>query len=152
MSLVPFLLACTGPSTPPVPAVPSAAHEAPAPPDVGDPLPPPSMVETMMAQALLDDPRVAAYLHLEVPENRPLRVHAVPGLAAGADGLRAEGESVVVVSMAAGARLQLTEKVALDGPRVRIGLAIPSEGVTGHGVVRLDDYVWSVESVELVER
>ncbi|MCB9679150.1 MAG: hypothetical protein H6737_28870 [Alphaproteobacteria bacterium] len=134
------------PAPGPAPAVEPAPKEV----DVGDPLPPDSVVQTMQAQLVLDHPSVAPFLHLEVAGNAPLKVFAVPELAKGAADLRAGGQPVQVVGEGE-ARLHLVGRESLEGPRVRLTFRIPDEGVEGHVDVELADYVWSAVDASVAE-
>jgi hypothetical protein len=145
MSLLLALLAGCGASTPP-----------PTPPptpfvDPGAPLPPDAVVQTMQAQAVIDHPEVAMYLHLEIAGHVPLTVHAAADLAEGVAGLTAAGQPVQGMDVPGKARLHLVRRESLGGPKVRIHLAIPEEGVSGHVDLTLADYVWSAVDARLTE-
>jgi hypothetical protein len=136
-------LACGASPAEPSTSVPGAPHA---------PLPPDDVVQAMQAQAVLEHPEVEAFLHLDVPGHLPLKVHSVDALAAGASSLVAGGQAVQVVATPPEARVQLLGREALDGPRVRIRLAIPAEGVAGHVDVALADHVWSAVGASLAEQ
>ncbi|MBL9100728.1 MAG: hypothetical protein JNL82_07215 [Myxococcales bacterium] len=115
------------------------------------PIPPPEMVEQMQAQLALDHPLVAPYLHTELPANLPLRLAPSPDLARGAPALKAGGQPVQIVP-AAEARLIFKHLEQLEGPRVRVHLEIPPEGVRGHVDLELADHVWRAVDASVVER
>jgi hypothetical protein len=138
-------------------AQPDASPAAPATPasqpgrELVAPIPPPEMVEQMQAQLALDHPLVAPYLHTEIPTNLPLRLAPSPDLARGAPALKAGGQPVQLVP-AAEARLIFKNREQLEGPRVRIHLEIPPEGVRGHVDLELADHVWRAFDASVVER
>lgn len=115
------------------------------------PIPPPAMVEQMQAQLALDHPLVAPYLHTEIPANLPLRLAPSPDLARGAPALKVGGQPVQIVP-AAEARLIFKQLERLDGPRVRVHLEVPPEGVRGHVDLELADHVWRAVDASVVER
>lgn len=115
------------------------------------PIPPDSVVAQLLMQRALEHPDVRRYLHLEIPDNLPLRVHAVSSLAAGAEGLTAGGQPVRVVPEAE-ARVRFTAREDLAGPRQRVRIEIPDEGVVGHVDLELADHVWSAVDAEITER
>lgn len=151
LALVVVLSACSGStvasSSPPATASAttppsSVTTNAPTPP-----IPPEPMVQQMIAQAVLDDPRVAAYLTAAPPWT----LSAGPGLELGAGALRIGGAPVVVVASPADARVVLAARERVpDAERVRF--EIPAEGVRGHADVQLIDWIWTVRDVVLVER
>jgi hypothetical protein len=115
------------------------------------PLPSAAMVEQMLAQRVLDHPRVTPYLHTEVPANVPLRVAPSPDLAQGAAKLRVAGQVVQVVA-AGEARFIFTGRERIGPARERVRFEIPAEGVTGHVDLELADNVWSAIDAALTER
>lgn len=133
----------------PEPVAPTTAN--PPGHDLVAPIPPPAMVEEMQAQLVLDHPRVAPYLHTEVPANLPLRLAPSPDLAQGSPSLRVAGQPVKIVAPA-DARFIFKGLEKQGGPRVRIRFEIPPEGVSGHVDLELADYVWSAIDVALIER
>jgi hypothetical protein len=147
-ALVAVLTACSGstvassspPTTSPTPS--SVTTNAPTPP-----IPPEPMVQQMIAQAVLDHPRVAAYLTAAPPWT----LSAGRGLELGASALRIGGAPVVVVASPADARVVLVARERLaDAERVRF--EIPGEGIRGHADVQLIDWIWTVRDVVVVER
>ena len=115
------------------------------------PIPSAAMVEQMLAQLVLDHPRVTPYLHTEVPANVPLRVAPSPDLAQGAAALQAGGQAVRVVP-AAEARVIFKGRERIEGARERLRFEIPAEGVAGHVDVELADNVWRAVDASVVER
>lgn len=161
LALALILLACSRPPPPGSPGAATAGEEA-APPaaapaateaDCGPGpfvTPPPAIVQQLQGQLVLEHPRVRPYLHLEAPANLPLTVSTDASLAAGAPRLTAGGQPVEVLG-AASARLRLGPVEALEGPRVRIGFAIPAEGVDGHVDLALECYEWRAVDVQFAE-
>lgn len=115
------------------------------------PLPPDAVVQTLLVQGLLDHPRVAPYLHAEIAANLPLTVYAPPDLADGLGSVTVAGQLVRAVPSPEQARVQLSARVPLEGPRVRVPFAIPDEGVSGHVDLELSDYVWRPIDAVVVE-
>ena len=143
----------TAPETPVTRETPTPAPEREEEPVVGNPLPPPQMVERMIATRVLEHPQVAPYLHQEIPANVPLAVHPVPELAQGMPQVRAGGQVVRVVATPAEARFVFTGYERTPGTsRVRVRFEIPSEGVSGHVDLELRDYVWEYVDASVVER
>lgn len=152
------LVGCAGPATPAESvgspdATPTATPVAAGEPMRGPtpPLPTEAKIQQLIAQAALDHPRVQPYLHTEVPANVPLALFAGPGLAKGADKLRAGGQLVKVVGEAE-ARVILRGREDIGPARVRVRLDVPQEGVTGHVDVQLADNVWRAVDASVVER
>lgn len=163
LSLV-VLSGCTAPvseapATSPTPPTPEATPaKQPTPPTdasgrglVGPP-PTEAMVQQMIAQLVLDHPRVTPFLHLEIPANAPLAVFAAPDLAAGAASLRAGGQPVRVVATASDARLVLRGRESLGPAKERLTFEIPAEGVSGTVDVALADHVWRAVDASVSER
>lgn len=115
------------------------------------PIPSAAMVEQMLAQRVLDHPRVSPYLHTEVAANVPLRVAAAPELAQGAARLKVAGQAVQVVA-AAEARVVFTGNERIGPAKQRVRFEIPPEGVVGHVDLELADNVWQVVDASVVER
>lgn len=152
-SAAPSASPSAGPSEP-APSAPEAPTSASSPMPTDDPTPvqpPDAMVQQMQMQLALDHPRVRPYLHVERAQNLPLTVYAVSALAEGASALTAADQPVRVVPEQ-DARVRFTARERLDGPRVRVRLAIPAEGVTAHVDLELRDYVWHAIDAEVVER
>lgn len=114
-------------------------------------LPPESAVQQMQMQLVLDHPQVRPYLHLEIPENLPLAVHAAAELSQGVASLNVGGHPVRVVD-AGIARLRFTRREQLEGPRARVHFDIPPEGVVGHVDLELTDYLWHAVDASVVEQ
>ena len=129
------------------PAPPAAPSKAPHPP-----IPPDSVVQTILAQAVLDHPAVAPYLHTEIASNLPLAVHAAPALADGAAALQAGGAPVRVVATPGAARIRFVARESLPEAGARIRFAIDAEGVSGHVDLTLRDFVWTATDARVVER
>lgn len=150
-ALVAVLTACSG-STVASSSPPTTTTSTPTPPSSvttnapTPPIPPEPMVQQMIAQAVLEDPRVAR--HLTTPA--PWTVFAAPGLELGASALRIGGAPVVVVASPAEARFVFAQREQRDG-LVRVRFEIPGEGVSGHADVQLADWIWTVRDVVLVE-
>lgn len=161
-----FLAGCSSPGAsspavdPPTPvatperAAPEKAREASPLAGRGLVPPPPSaaMVQQIQAQAVLDHPRVAPYLHTEIAANVPLAVLPSPDLAEGAAALKAAGQPVRVVTSEAAARVVFRGLEDIGPARVRVKFEIPREGVAGHVDLQLADHVWSAVDAHVVER
>jgi len=115
------------------------------------PIPSAAMVEQMLAQRVLDHPRVRPYLHTEVAANVPLRVAAAPELAQGVARLEVAGQVVQVVA-AAEARVVFTGNERIGPAKQRVRFEIPPEGVVGHVDLELADNVWQAVDASVVER
>lgn len=160
LSLVPVLVAaCSAsgtepkPAKPATPATPAKAPESPlAARGLVPPPPSEAMVQQMLAQAVLEHPRVAPYLHLESAANVPLAVFPSPDLAKGAAKLRAGEQVVRVVASEAEARVVFRGREKVGPAKERVKFEIPGEGVSGHVDLQLADYVWSAVDAEVVER
>lgn len=116
------------------------------------PIPPDDVVQTLLVQGALDHPGVQHFLHLDVDGHLPLSVHAPPELAEGLGRVVIGGQPVAVAAAPSAARVRLTARERRPGPRVRIHLEIPAEGVVGWVELELADYVWSAVDAELSER
>ncbi len=110
------------------------------------------MVQQIQAQAVLDHPRVAPYLHTEIAANVPLAVLPSPDLAEEAAALKAAGQPVRVVTSEAAARVVFRGLEDIGPARVRVKFEIPREGVAGHVDLQLADHVWSAVDAHVVER
>lgn len=128
------------------PAAPKAAVREPTPP-----IPTAAMVEQLLAQLVLDHPRVAPYLHTEVAANLPLRVAPSPDLAQGAAKLQVGGQAVRIVA-AGEARVVFKGREKIGPARERVRLEIPAEGVVGHVDLELQDNVWRAVDASVAER
>jgi hypothetical protein len=159
-----LVAACSASGTEPRPAVPATPAKAvtPATPAKAEsPLaarglvpPPPSeaMVQQILAQGVLDHPRVAPYLHTEDSANVPLAVFPSPDLAKGAEQLRAAGQSVRVVATEAEARVIFRGRERVGPAKERVKFEIPAEGVAGHVDLQLAEHEWSAVDAQVVER
>lgn len=116
------------------------------------PLPTEAMIQQMIAQRVLDHPRVSPFLHTEVAANVPLAVLPSPDLAQGAGELTAGGRPVRVVAAEGEARLIFRGRESIGPARERLRFAIPAEGVSGHVDVELADNVWRAVDASVVER
>ena len=116
------------------------------------PLPPDSVVQTILVQGVLDHPRVAPYLHTEIAANLPLTLYAPPDLADGLGAVTAAGQPIRAMPSPDQARVRLSARVQLEGPRVRIPFTIPAEGVRGHVDLELSDYVWHPIDAVVIEQ
>jgi len=160
LSALPLIVAaCSASGTEPKPVVPATSAtpaKAPESPLAARGLvpPPPSeaMVQQILAQQVLDHPRVAPYLHTEVPANVPLAVFPSPDLAKGAEKLRAGEQAVRVVASAGEARVIFRGRETVGPAKERIKFEIPAEGVAGHVDLQLADHVWSAVDAQVVER
>lgn len=162
LSLVPLLVAaCSASGTEPKPVVPATPAKSATPAKAESPLaarglvpPPPSeaMVQQMLAQVVLEHPRVVPYLHLENSANVPLAVFPSPDLAKGAAKLRAADQVVRVVAAEAEARVIFRGREKIGPAKERIKFEIPAEGVAGHVDLQLADYEWSAVDAQVVER
>lgn len=130
------------------PVAPDAASEVKGP---TPPIPSAAMVEQLLAQQVLDHPRVRPYLHTEIAANLPLRVAPSADLAQGAAALVVAGQAVQVVTPAQ-ARVVFTGQQSIGAARVRVGFEIPAEGVVGHVDLELADHVWRAIDASVVER
>ncbi len=108
-------------------------------------------LQATLVQRVLDHPRVAAFLHTEIPAHRPLAVYAVNELSAGLTRVRVAGLPLQVVQTASAARIQFTAFHHLRA-RVSVEIAIPAEGVTGSIDLRSENGVWEYFTVDLHER
>lgn len=139
------------------PAAPAPASTAPAPAkqvssaELTPTIPPPAIVEQILAQRVLDHLKVAPYLHTEVAGNLPLRVAPSPDLAQGVARLQVAGQSVQVVD-AGEARVVFKGRERIGAARERVRFEIPPEGVAGHVDLELADNVWTAVDVAVVER
>lgn len=122
-----------------------------SPTDLRPPMPTEAMIQKILARTVIEDSRVAKYLHLENPANLPLKVFAAKGLDEGVVDLKIGGQRVSVVDEAS-ARVVLSGRERVEGPNERVLIKIPAEGLSGHVDLTLADYVWSVTDVKLVER
>lgn len=124
-----------------------AAERGPTPP-----LPTEAMIQQMIAQLVLDHPRVSPFLHVEIAANVPLAVFPSPDLSQGADKLTAGGRPVRVVAAEGDARLIFRGRESIGPARERLRFAIPAEGVSGHVDVELADNVWRAVDASVAER
>jgi hypothetical protein len=135
---LPALLACARPAETALPS---------------PPLPTQAMVQQMIGQIVLDHPAVQPFLHLELPEHRPLALWTAPELAQGAPALTAGGAPVRVVPSPAEARVVMSRYEPLDSAaRVRVHVEVPPEGAAGWVEVELRDNVWSATGAQISER
>ena len=141
----------------PAPAEPIPVTAAPAkatptrPADLTPPLPTEAMIQQLLAQGVLDHPRVIGYLHTEVAGNLPLRVAPSADLTQGAAKLQAGGQAVRVVPVGE-AWVVFKGRERIGPARERVRFEIPAEGVTGHVDLELANNVWSAVDAVVVER
>lgn len=141
----------------PAPAEPTPVTAAPAkamPATRQEPIPPlptEAMIQQLLAQGVLDHPRVIGYLHTEVAGNLPLRVAPSADLTQGAAKLQAGGQAVRVVPVGE-ARVVFKGRERIGPARERVRFEIPAEGVTGHVDLELANNVWSAVDAVVVER
>lgn len=133
---------------PPAPVAPAAKVPAREPTPT---IPSAAMVEQMLAQHVLDHPRVVPYLHTEIAANLPLRVAPSPDLAQGATALQVGGQAVRVVAEGE-ARVVFKGRERLGPARERVRFEIPAEGVVGHVDLELADNVWKALDASVAER
>lgn len=162
LGLVPLLAAgCSSPGASPPAVDPQTSVMTPEKPAEAPPLatrglvpPPPSeaMVQQIQAQAVLEHPRVAPYLHTEIAANVPLAVFPSPDLAQGAAKLTAAGQPVRVAASEAEARVVFRGRTDIGPAKVRVKFEVPPEGVAGHVDLQLADHVWSAVDAHVVER
>ncbi len=131
----------------PVTAAPAKATS----PEPTPPLPTEAMIEQLLAQHVLDHPRVLGYLHTEVAGNLPLTVAPSADLAQGAAKLQAGGQAVRVVPVGE-ARVVFKGRERIGPARERVRFEVPAEGVAGHVDLELADNVWSAVDAVVVER
>jgi hypothetical protein len=149
-----IMSACDSKPTAPAAAAPA---EAPAPKkqvssaELTPTIPPPAVIERMLAQRVLDHPKVAPYLHTENAANLPLRVAPSPDLAQGVARLQVAGQPVQVVAEAE-ARVVFKGREKIGPARERVRFEIPAEGVVGHVDLELADNVWTAVDASVAER